>query len=67
MIKVTRLNGAEIFINAEMIQFIEETPDTVVTLVNKDKIVVKEKADEIVKRVIEYARTLRGFQGLMNA
>lgn len=67
MIKVTRLNGTELFVNAEMIQFIEETPDTVVTLLNKDKIVVKESASEIVKRVIEYARTLRGFQGLTNA
>lgn len=61
MIKVTRLNKKQFVVNAEMIQFLEETPDTVITLMNHEKIVVKESVDEIVKRVIEYARSIRSF------
>ena len=59
MIRVTRLNGREFVVNADMIQFLEETPDTVVTLTNHEKIVVKESVDEVVRRVIEYARAVR--------
>ncbi len=61
MIKVTRLNGKEFVLNAELIQFLEETPDTVVTLLNHEKVVVKESVDEVVRRVIEYARGIRCF------
>ncbi|MBI3099752.1 MAG: flagellar FlbD family protein [Planctomycetes bacterium] len=59
MIKVTRLNNREFVVNAELIQFLEETPDTVITLVNHEKVVVKESVDEVVRRIIEYARSLR--------
>jgi flagellar protein FlbD len=61
MIKATRLNGMEFVINAELIQFLEETPDTVITLQNHEKIVVKERVDEIIRRVIEYSRSIRSF------
>jgi len=61
MIRLTRLNGKEFVENAELIQFVEETPDTVITLLNHEKIVVKEKADEVVKRSVEYHRSVRGF------
>ena len=60
MIKVTRLNGKEFVINAELIQFLEATPDTVITLLNHEKIIVKEGVDDIVKRVVEYNRSIRG-------
>ena len=63
MIKVTRLNGKEFVVNAELIQFMEETPDTVITLVSDEKIVVKEKIDEVVRRVVEYARSVRCIPG----
>lgn len=59
MIKVTRLNGKEFVVNAELIQYVEATPDTVITLVNHEKLVVKEPIDEIVKRIVEYGRSLR--------
>ena len=59
MIKVTRLNGKEFVVNAELIQYVEATPDCVITLVNHEKLVVKESIDEIVKRVVEYGRSLR--------
>lgn len=61
MIKLTRMNNKEFVLNAELIQFLEETPDTVVTLVNHEKIMVKEAVDEVVQRVIEYYRSIRCF------
>jgi len=63
MIRVTRLNGKEFILNAELIQFLEETPDTVITLLNREKIVVKESAAEVTRRVVEYQRKIRsGFR-----
>jgi flagellar protein FlbD len=59
LIKVTRLNGKEFVVNAELIQYVEATPDTVITLVNHEKLVVKEPVDEVVKRAVEYGRSLR--------
>lgn len=56
---MTRLNGKEFVVNAELIQYVEATPDTVITLVNHEKLVVKESIDEVVKRVVEYGRALR--------
>jgi len=51
-------------INAELIQFVEETPDTVVTLTNHEKVLVKESADEVIRKALEYGRSLRVFPGL---
>lgn len=56
MILLTRLNGSQFYVNAEMIQFVENTPDTVVTLVDKSKLVVQEPAEEVVQRFIAYRR-----------
>lgn len=61
MIKATRLNGDEFVVNAELIQYIEARPDTIITLVGKERVLVKESVDEIVRRVIEYGRKLRCF------
>lgn len=54
MICVTRLNGKQFYINAEMIQLVESTPDTIITLINNTKYVVKDPAEEIVKLIIAY-------------
>lgn len=59
MIKVTRLNGKEFVVNADLIQYVEETPDTIITLVNHEKVVVKEKVNEVIRRVVEYNRGVR--------
>jgi flagellar protein FlbD len=59
MIKVTRLNGKEFVVNADLIQYLEETPDTIITLVNHEKVVVREKVDEVIRRVVEYSRAIR--------
>ncbi len=58
MIKLTRLNGKEFVVNADLIETIESTPDTVVTLVNEHRYVVKESVDDVVKKVMEYKRSL---------
>lgn len=59
MISVTRLNGDRFVLNADLIRTVEENPDTVITLVNGDHIVVKESTREIIRMVIEYGRHLR--------
>jgi flagellar protein FlbD len=59
MIIVTRLNNRKIVINAELIKFVEETPDTTLTLRDGAKILVKESADRVVDLVIHYARAVR--------
>ena len=58
MIKLTRLNNAVLIINAELIEFVEESPDTIVTLTTGQKIMVKESADKVVERVMEYRRSI---------
>lgn len=59
MIAVTRLNGAKFYLNAELIQMIEEFPDTHITLVNEKKVVVREPASVVAERIIEYQRKKR--------
>jgi flagellar protein FlbD len=56
MIRLARLNGKEYVLNAEFIETIEETPDTVVTLNSGKKLMVKDRLEDVVKRVIEYKR-----------
>jgi len=54
MIKVTRLNKSEYFINSDHIETIEATPDTVITLTDGKKYIVTESTDEVMKRIIEF-------------
>jgi flagellar protein FlbD len=56
LITVHRLNNSEFIINANQIEIIEATPDTVITLVNERKLIVKESALEIRNMVIDYHR-----------
>lgn len=58
MIRVTRLNGTKLYVNAELIQTVEGTPDTVISLINNVKIVVKESPETIVTEIIEYQREI---------
>ena len=52
MIDVTRLNGKNFVLNAELIEVMEETPDTVITLTTGHKYVVKESLDEVLDRIM---------------
>ncbi|GBD29053.1 hypothetical protein HRbin32_00137 [bacterium HR32] len=54
MIRVTRLNGTETVINAELIESVEATPDTVISLTTGHRYVVHESVDEVVARVLAY-------------
>lgn len=59
MIKVSRFKSCEeIIINAELIETIEETPDTVITLTSGKKLIVEEPMDDIVRKVMEYRRAI---------
>ncbi len=59
MITLHRLNGKQFVLNAELIRTVEETPDTTITLVNGDHMVVQEPMRDVVERCIEYGRLLR--------
>ncbi len=59
MIKLTRLNGEEFVVNAELIQSIESRPDTFITLTSDDRLIVRESVEEVVKRSIAYSRAIR--------
>lgn len=56
MIKVTRFNQSELILNADLIEFVEQTPDTVVTMLTGRKVLIRETADEVIRRVIAYRR-----------
>jgi len=60
VIQVTRFNGSQFYINAEMIQMVESTPDTVISLSNNVKVVVKEPPEVIVDRIVAYRRRILG-------
>ncbi|MBD3169310.1 MAG: flagellar protein FlbD [candidate division Zixibacteria bacterium] len=54
MIKVTRINGGTFVINSDLIEFIEEKPETIICLTTGKKIMVKESVDEVIKSVKEF-------------
>jgi len=56
MIKATRLDDTELVINADLIEFVESTPDTIISLTTGKKIMVKESPDELIRRVAEFRR-----------
>ncbi|PKK84422.1 MAG: endoflagellar protein [candidate division Zixibacteria bacterium HGW-Zixibacteria-1] len=56
MIRLTKLNDQEIVINDDLIEFIESTPDTIISLIDGKKIMVRETPDEIIKRVAAFRK-----------
>jgi len=59
MIKLSKLNGEEFVVNADLIRFIESRPDTYVTLTTNDRFIVRESVEEVVKRSLAYKRAIR--------
>ena len=60
VIAVTRLDGQQVFVNAELIESIEQTPDTIVSFTSGHKMLVRDSPVEIRRRVIEYKRASTG-------
>ncbi len=58
LILITRLNGRVFVVNADLIETVEATPDTVVTLTSGSKYIVKEPVDEIIRRVVAFRRRI---------
>lgn len=56
MIKVTRLNDSALVINADLIEFVEAIPETIISLTTGKKIMVRESIDEIIERVADFKR-----------
>ena len=56
MIRVTRLDGTELVVNCDLIEFVEETPDTIISLSTDRKIMVRESAQEVIEQVIAFKR-----------
>ncbi len=63
MIRLTRINHVPLVVNSDLIEYIEVTPDTVITLTTGQKLVVLEPAEEVVERIIQFRRAI--FNGLL--
>jgi flagellar protein FlbD len=63
MIQLTRLNNHPLSLNSDLIKFVEQSPDTVITLVTGEKIIVLENAQQVLDRVIQFRRSV--LQGIM--
>lgn len=59
MIRLTRLDGEAFILNADLIKYIENRPDTFITLTSNDRVVVGETPAEVLERAIEYQRSKR--------
>jgi flagellar protein FlbD len=59
MIHLTRINHLPLVLNSDLIEHLESTPDTVISLTNGQKLVVLESVEEVVKRVIEFRRLIQ--------
>ncbi len=60
MILLTKINQAPIAVNCDLIEYIEETPDSVITLTTGDKVVVQQPMTEIIEKIVAYRRTIAG-------
>ncbi len=60
MIALQRLNGQPIMVNADLIESIETTPDTVITLVSGNKLIVRDSMETIQRRIVEFKRKIYG-------
>jgi flagellar protein FlbD len=59
MIELNKLNGQRFMVNPDLIRYIEATPDTVLTFVDGVKIVVLDKPDEIVSKIVQFRRSFQ--------
>ncbi|MCK9328293.1 MAG: flagellar FlbD family protein [Candidatus Cloacimonetes bacterium] len=63
MIRLTKINDQQFYINCDLMEFIESTPDTIISLTTGKKVIVKETADEVIDKIIEFkSRALRNWE-----
>ncbi|MCL1996885.1 MAG: flagellar FlbD family protein [Defluviitaleaceae bacterium] len=62
MIKITRLNDTELTLNNDLIEFIEATPDTTITMSTGKKIIAKESIDDIISKIMTFKAEIRRIQ-----
>ncbi len=60
MIALRRLNNEPVMVNPDLIEFLEATPDTVVTLTSGNKLLVRDSMDEVREKIIEFKRRIHG-------
>ena len=58
MISVTRLNGADLVVNDDLIEFIERTPETVLTMTEGKKITIKESAEQVLEKIVSFRKSI---------
>jgi uncharacterized protein YlzI (FlbEa/FlbD family) len=58
MIQLTRLNNHPLMVNSDLIKFVERAPDTVLTLVTGEKIVVLESSEQVLEKIVEFRRLI---------
>ena len=65
MVKLTKINGKEFYVNADLMEFIESTPDTIITLTTGKKLIVRESAEEVIEAIVNYkSLALRNWEQL---
>jgi flagellar protein FlbD len=67
MIALRRLNNEPVMVNPDLIEFLEATPDTVVTLTSGNKLLVRDSMDEVREKIIEFKRRIHGPEGAPKA
>ena len=60
VVRLSRFDSSEFYLNSDLIETIEKTPDTVISLIGGKKLLVRESAEEVVLRVVEYRRRIAG-------
>ena len=58
MIQLTRLNGNPIALNSDLIKFVENALDTVITLINGEKVIVRENSNDVIQRIVDFRRSV---------
>ena len=64
MIQLTQLGGDAFVLNAELIRYVESRPDTIITLTNNERLVVREPMAEVLARAVDYQRSKHLWKGL---
>ncbi|MCE5198764.1 MAG: flagellar FlbD family protein [Armatimonadota bacterium] len=67
MIKLTLFNEADVIVNADLIESVERTPDTLITLTTGKKVMVKETVDDVITKVVSYRRLISRHHRLFGA